>query len=96
MPGKDSLAELAEILAGTDDVETIYDFLSAMLTPTERKKIHLRWQLVRLLEQGMSQRAIADKLGISLCKITRGSHELKHGPAGFRALVRQSLKDENL
>ena len=91
MPGDDTLAELASLLADTNDAELIYDFLSAMLTPTEQQKIILRWELVRLLEQGMSQRAVAEELGVSLCKITRGSHELQHGPPGFREMVKASL-----
>ena len=66
------------------------DVLSGLLTPTERHKIALRWQILQLLQQGMSQRAIARKLGISLCNITRGSRELKEGGEGLRAMVRKA------
>ena len=86
------LRELAGVLAGMQDPQEIYEALYALLTPTEREKIALRWRLVCLLEKGMTQRAIAAELGISLCKITRGSHELKYGPNGFRKAIRTAVR----
>jgi Trp operon repressor len=44
-----------------------------------------------MLEKGVTQRAIATALGVSLCKITRGSHELKYGPPGFRNAIRRAI-----
>ena len=85
---------MAGVLSELDDPGEAYDVLYALLTPRERQKIALRWQLVRLLEKGMTQRAIAAELGVSLCKITRGSRELKHGPAGFRKAIRMAAERE--
>ena len=85
------IEELAGILARMGDPAEIYDVLYALLTPPERNKIALRWELVRLLEEGMSQRSVAAKLGVSLCKITRGSRELKHGRPGFRRAIREAV-----
>jgi TrpR family trp operon transcriptional repressor len=65
------------------------NFLLDLLTPAERKEIGLRWQLVKYLNQGMSQRSIVRKLKVSLCKITRGSRELKLGHNGFKAVLKQ-------
>jgi len=90
-PGHDAdLKELARILARLRDARHVYDMLYALLTPGERETLALRWRLVRMLEEGVSQRGIASALGISLCKITRGSRELKQGPAAFRQAVRQA------
>jgi TrpR family transcriptional regulator, trp operon repressor len=89
----EALRELAEALAHmgvSDACEVFY----ALLTPPEREKIALRWKLVCMLEKGMTQRAIAAKLGISLCKITRGSHELKYGPEAFRKVIRNAVDKE--
>ena len=85
------LRELASVLAGGNP-GTVHEVLTALLTARERDKIALRWRLVCLLEQGMTQRAIAAELGVSLCKITRGSHELKFGPGAFRAAVRKAAQ----
>ena len=52
-------------------------FLEEILTPAERKDLALRWELMRMLMDGISQRQIAEELGVSLCKITRGAKILK-------------------
>jgi len=85
------LRELGSVLSQLE-ADEVYDVFQAILTPREREKIALRWKLVCLLEKGVTQRAIASRLGISLCKITRGSHELKFGPASFRKAVRRAME----
>jgi TrpR family trp operon transcriptional repressor len=47
-----------------------------------------------MLEEGITQRAIASELGVSLCKITRGSHELKYGPLAFRKAIRKAVQQK--
>jgi TrpR family trp operon transcriptional repressor len=86
-----AIEELAGILADIGDRHAIYAILHALLTPPERRRIALRWQLVRLLETGLSQRAVSARLGVSLCKITRGARELKHGPTAFHQAVRLAV-----
>lgn len=86
------LRDLMLALAGPERNQAAYELLFALLTPREREEIALRWQLVQLLAEGLSQRAIASRLGISLCKITRGARELKSGPAGFRQAVFDALQ----
>ena len=48
-----------------------------LFTPAELADLTLRWKLLKDLHRGMTQRKIAEKYGISLCKITRGSKVLK-------------------
>ena len=86
-----TLRELVQVLAGLRNEKEVDDLLVALLTPREREKIALRWKLVRMLEAGLTQRVIAERLGVSLCKITRGSRELKTGRAGFRRIVRRVM-----
>ncbi len=85
---------LSACLASVENPDDMYDFLYGILTPAERAKIALRWELVRLLAEGRSQRTIADLLGISLCKITRGSRELKKGRPGFRKVVKAAIEKD--
>jgi TrpR family trp operon transcriptional repressor len=81
------IEEIAWALAVTDDHAAISDFLKSLLTQSEIKEISSRWELVKLLESGMSQRKISRQLGLSLCKITRGSKELKKKPSSFRKMI---------
>lgn len=89
------LGNLAAALAEAESAEQIYGFLKGILTPPERARIELRWELVKLLERGgVSQRRVGEILHVSLCKITRGARELKKGPAGFTQIVRKGLEKE--
>ncbi len=66
-------------------------FLRDLLTPAEYRDMALRWRIVKLLSQGVPQRGIAESLGVSLSKITRGSRELSDDKGGFaKALRRQA------
>lgn len=69
--------DLVQIFTEIQDAETMRQFFSEIFTPAEREMIQLRWDLMKKLHSGESQRHIASELGISLCKITRGSKILK-------------------
>lgn len=82
-----SMRELSGALAETNDPQNILRFLNSLLTPNEIREISSRWELVKLLDQGLSQRQIAQRLGLSLCKITRGSRELKKKDSPFKHMI---------
>jgi len=86
-PTTEALDELASVLAHCEDPRLIKEFLQSILTSNEVKEVATRWALVRLIDIGMSQRGIARELGLSLCKITRGSKELKKRNSAFRQMV---------
>jgi TrpR family trp operon transcriptional repressor len=83
----ENLAELSRILAQVSDLELMESFLRCLLTPAETADIAGRWALVKALNLKHPQREIAKDLGISLCKITRGSRELKKPGSAFRRLL---------
>ena len=88
------IAEIAAALAWVEDPRLIAAFLRSILTKRELQEVDGRWELVKRLARGESQRAIARRLGMSLCKITRGSRELKRGPVGFAKIVEKGLQLE--
>jgi TrpR family trp operon transcriptional repressor len=85
---KENFSDLADTLARTGDRELIESFLYCILTPAEAADIAARWALVKDLEQGIPQREIAKDLGVSLCKITRGSRELKKPDSAFKRILK--------
>jgi len=82
-----NIKELCRVLAETGDSKLLESFFSCLLTPAETADIAARWALVKALREGSPQREIAKDLGISLCKITRGSRELKKPGSGFQRLL---------
>ncbi|MCB0284085.1 MAG: transcriptional regulator [Calditrichaeota bacterium] len=72
-----NIKEICSFLAKTSDAEVIENLLSGIFTPAEIKDLDSRWQIIKQLQKGDTQRSIAKDLGVSLCKITRGSKELK-------------------
>ena len=79
--------ELADIFTRTKDVNELRLLLDGILTPSEIEGIHLRWALLKLLAEGVTQREIMTRLGICLGKISRGSRLMKYGDPGFKELV---------
>jgi TrpR family trp operon transcriptional repressor len=83
----ENLRELAQTLAGIGDGALIESFLRCLLTPAETADIAARWALVKALDKKIPQREIAKNLGLSLCKITRGSRELKKPGSAFERIL---------
>ncbi|KPK75984.1 MAG: hypothetical protein AMJ79_08865 [Phycisphaerae bacterium SM23_30] len=69
--------DIVEIFCKINDRRSMEKFFEEIFTPLERKHLHLRWQLMRMLHQDIPQRQIARRLEISLCKITRGAKILR-------------------
>lgn len=82
-----ALSELSEALAEINDKELIKEFLECILTASEIGEVTSRWSLVRRINNGQTQRGIAQDLGLSLCKITRGSKELKKDDSAFKRVI---------
>ena len=87
-----NIREVSELLAFTKDPKEIRNFFESILTLKELKDIGSRWELVKRLDQGESQRKIARDLHLSLCKITRGSKELKKKNAVLRRFLKKLNK----
>lgn len=86
------LQDLFALFTSIENVKECEMLLRDILTPQEIDDIAERWQLVQALASGMTQRDIAKKLGISISKITRGSHELQYGSGGFKLFLEKLKK----
>jgi len=69
--------ELIDLFARTKDRKEMEVLFREIFTPSEIDTLTLRWQLLKDLYEGKTQRKIATEHKISLCKITRGSKLLK-------------------
>jgi len=88
--------EVIRVFCEIDDFKTMKKFFEEIFTSAEIQDVALRWRLMQLLHKEIPQRQIASKLGISLCKITRGSKVLKtRGSVAKRILDHKSGGNKN-
>lgn len=64
-----------------------------IFTPSEIDTLSLRWQLLKDLHEGKTQRKIAADRKISLCKITRGSKLLKAKDSYLKKVLDRLYED---
>ncbi len=86
-PPMDSSHELERIFADITDYREMTALFEELFTPRELNDLTLRWQLLKDLYAGQTQRNIALNYRISLCKITRGSKVLKKQGSTIRKIL---------
>lgn len=84
--------ELAKAIVSINDAKLAEAFLRNILTPADLEEISLRLQIFKLLFKGIPQREVAEKLGVSIGTVSRGSRELKYGEPGVKIIL---AKDGN-
>ena len=77
------LKDLYELVSSIENEKEAKMLLEDLLTPQELASLSERWQLIQELHKNTPQRTIAQKLGVSISKITRGSRMLQFGSGGF-------------
>ena len=87
------LKEISALLAKVNDADLIWDFFECLFTEAERRDFSNRWLLVKEISNGVPQREISQKYGLSLCKITRGSRELKKDNSAFVKMLELQKKE---
>lgn len=81
------MEKIASVIYRLESEEEVAEFLCQILTPNEQRMISRRWELVRLLGEGLPQRDVAARLGMSLCNVTRGAKELKKPHSIFKRIL---------
>lgn len=75
----EQIKDLIELFLSVKNREEMEDLLLGIFTPKELEEIPTRLQIVRMLKKGISQHEIAEKLGVGIATVTRGSKELQKG-----------------
>ena len=84
--------DLYDLVRSVETRAETRDLLQDLLTPQELDSLAERWQEVQALASGKPQRQIAEELGLSISKITRGSRVLRYGAGGFFRALRKLKK----
>jgi len=90
-----SKKRIIEIFTEIGDYRTMQKLFKEIFTPAEIQDVALRWRLMEMLHKGVPQRKIASDLGISLCKITRGSKILKNKNSATLKLIERATGAKN-
>ena len=65
-------------------------FFRDLCTLSELEAMAHRWQVARLVEQGLPYLEIAERTGASTTTVTRVAHWLRHGEGGYRLALDRS------
>ncbi len=92
MPGRDDWnnAEtnaLAEAFLSLATAEEVKAFLRDLCTFNEITELAQRWQIARLLHEGLSYREIAGRSGASTATVTRVNQWFQHGMDGYKTVL---------
>jgi TrpR-related protein YerC/YecD len=69
------------------------NFFRDLCTPAELQALVDRWQVVELLEQGLTYRKIHDLTGVSVTTIGRVARFLADGFGGYRVAIERTGDD---
>ncbi len=90
VPGLDDLAGAFLALETRDEAKR---FLRDLCTLPELEALTHRWQIARLVEEGVPYLEIAQRVPTSTATVTRVAQWVRHGSGGYRlALDRTSAK----
>lgn len=81
--------ELYRVVTATKGEGEVTELLEALLTPAERHVLAERWQIVKHLLRGATQREVSTKLGVGIATVTRGARELRYGNKAFQKFYRR-------
>ena len=75
---------LFEAIQSLESREEMESFFRDLCTLSELEAMAHRWEVARLLEQGLPYLEIAERTGASTTTVTRVAHWLRHGEGGYR------------
>jgi TrpR-related protein YerC/YecD len=76
--------ELFRAIHTLESEADIKNFFRDLLTLAELKEFSNRWQMVKLLSQGIPYLEIAGKLKVSTTTVQRVAYWLNHGTGGYK------------
>ncbi len=89
----ETVLALSEAIASLDDADEVAGLFRDLCTRREITEMASRWQIVGLLDSGLSYRDIAQKTGASTATVTRVSQWLNHGTGGYQMALARSKEN---
>ena len=76
-----------EAILSLETIDEAASFFRDLCTLGELDAMSQRWQVVLLLDEGLSYRDIAERTGASTATVTRISQWFHHGAGGYRLVA---------
>ncbi len=86
----DGLEELAAAFLRLRNRDEARRFLRDLCTRGELEALVHRWQVVRLLDEGVPYLEIAERVHTSTATVTRVAQWLRHGTGGYQLVLRRT------
>jgi TrpR-related protein YerC/YecD len=88
-----NIHKLCSALASLQTAAEYKRFLEDLCTPGELRAMADRWQVAKLIEQGIPYRTINEMTGVSTATITRVARSLSYGAGGYKQLLPKTQKE---
>ena len=83
----DATRELTAAIASLRDADEALRFLRDLCTVNELRELATRWEVARLLDEGVSYHDISEQTGASSATISRVNQWLRYGRDGYRLVL---------
>jgi TrpR-related protein YerC/YecD len=83
----DEMKDLFDVILELEDAEEVERFLRDLCTLSELQAMAHRWEVAKLLEQGLPYQEISRQTGASTTTVTRVAHWLRYGEGGYRQVL---------
>jgi len=80
----DEMKDLFEAILALENPDEVERFLRDLCTLSELGAMAHRWEVVKLVEQGLPYQEISSRTGASTTTVTRVAHWLRYGEGGYR------------
>ena len=80
----DEIEDLCRTIAGLRSVDEIERFLRDLCTLPELETMAHRWEVAKLLDEGLPYLAVSERTGASTTTVTRVASWLRRGEGGYR------------
>lgn len=87
------IKDLIDSVVKIDSEVEMESFFKELLTESEIETLSKRWRILRMLNEGTTQREIAKELQVSLCKVTRGAKILKDEKSVLAKMIKEKKDD---
>lgn len=83
---KKETVQLAKLLRRAQTEAELVKVIEDLFTAAEVDDFLQRWAIVEQLMDGRPQREIKERVGVSISKVTRASHQIQADRGGFQLL----------